>query len=365
MSKQEPSAGTLDETESESAQMDESRGQRSIPGTGSEPERIQQYDDPLLSVRDLHTRFDTDDGTVRAADGVSFEIKEGEILGLVGESGSGKSVTSRSLMDLVPKPGYIPEGKIRFKGEDLLEKSSEELRSVRGNEISMIFQEPMSSLNPVFDIGWQVGEPLRVHRDMSKKASKGRAADLMRQIGIPSAEDRVDDYPHQFSGGMRQRAMIAMALACEPDLLIADEPTTALDVTIEAQILDLLSDLNDELGMAVLLVTHDLAVVAEVCDRVAVMYAGRIVEYGDVETVFQDPRHPYTKGLLDCIPDPRSAEVALDSIEGNVPELHDLPDGCTFADRCPFAVDECKETDPRLREVEENHFTACIWEDPQ
>ena len=345
--------------------IDERGGRRSSPGTGSEAERIRQYDDPLLSVQNLHTRFDTDDGTVRAADGVSFEIEEGEILGLVGESGSGKSITSRSLMNLVPRPGYIPEGDIKFKGESLLEKSSEELRSVRGNEISMIFQEPMSALNPVFDIGWQVGEPLRVHKDMSKKAAKGRAADLMRQIGIPSAEDRVDDYPHQFSGGMRQRAMIAMALACEPDLLIADEPTTALDVTIEAQILDLIDDLNDELGMAVLLVTHDLAVVAEVCDRVAVMYAGRIVEYGEVETVFRDPRHPYTKGLLDCIPDPRKEMVEFDSIEGDVPELHDLPDGCTFADRCPFAVEECEATDPRLREVDDDHFSACIWEDPQ
>ena len=335
-----------------------SGGRRSSPDTGSEAERIRQYDDPLLSVENLHTRFDTDDGTVRAADGVSFEIAEGEILGLVGESGSGKSITSRSLMDLVPKPGYIPEGDIKFKGESLLEKSPEELRSIRGNEISMIFQEPMSALNPVFDIGWQVGEPLRVHREMKKKAAKGRAADLMRQIGIPSAEDRVDDYPHQFSGGMRQRAMIAMALACEPELLIADEPTTALDVTIEAQILDLIDDLNDELGMAVLLVTHDLAVVA-------VMYAGRIVEYGDVETVFQDPRHPYTKGLLDCIPDPRKEMVEFSSIEGDVPELHDLPEGCTFADRCPFAVEECESVDPRLREVDDNHFSACIWEDPQ
>jgi oligopeptide/dipeptide ABC transporter ATP-binding protein len=365
MSNPESVADGLDEAEPGAAQTDEHEGRRSSPGTGSETERIQQYDDPLLSVRNLHTRFDTDDGTVRAADGVSFEIEEGEILGLVGESGSGKSITSRSLMDLVPKPGYIPEGEIRFKGENLLEKSTEELRSIRGNEISMIFQEPMSALNPVFDIGWQVGEPLRVHRDMKKQAARGRAADLMRQIGIPSAEDRIDDYPHQFSGGMRQRAMIAMALACEPDLLIADEPTTALDVTIEAQILDLIDDLNDELGMAVLLVTHDLAVVAEVCDRVAVMYAGRIVEYGDVETVFGDPRHPYTKGLLDCIPDPRSERVAFDSIEGDVPELHDLPDGCTFAERCPYAVEECEEIDPRLREVDDGHFSACIWEDPQ
>ena len=340
-------------------------GPRSEPASEPEHERIRRGDDPLLSVRNLHTRFDTEDGVVRAADGVSFEIDEGEILGLVGESGSGKSVTSRSLMNLVRSPGYLPEGEVLFKGEDVLEKSAEELRRIRGNEMAMIFQEPMSALNPVFDIGWQVGEPLRVHEDMSKGAARARAAELMREIGIPSAEERVDDYPHQFSGGMRQRAMIAMALACEPDLLIADEPTTALDVTIEAQILDLIDDLNDELGMAVLLVTHDLGVVAEVCDRVAVMYAGRIVEYGDVEDVFRDPRHPYTKGLLDCVPDPRTDEAVLDPIEGEVPELHDLPDGCTFAPRCPFAVEECELTDPRLREVDEDHFSACIWEDPR
>ena len=342
-------------------------GERRRTRKGDEPEfdRIERDGDPLLSVRDLHARFDTDAGVVRAADGVSFEVDEGEILGLVGESGSGKSVTSRSLMDLVPSPGYLPEGEIRFKSEDITEKSPEELRRIRGNEIAMIFQEPMSALNPVFDIGWQVGEPLRVHRDLKQKAARARAVELMRRIGIPSAEERVDDYPHQFSGGMRQRAMIAMALACEPDLLIADEPTTALDVTIQAQILDLIGELNEELGMAVLLVTHDLGVVAEVCDRVAVMYAGRIVEYGDIEDVFRDPRHPYTQGLLDCVPDPRREIAGLDPIEGEVPELHDLPDGCTFAPRCPFAVEECERTDPRLREVSEDRFSACVWEDPQ
>ncbi|WP_336036229.1 ABC transporter ATP-binding protein [Halobacterium yunchengense] len=347
------------------ADRERDHGARSTPGSDAEHERIRGGDDPLLSVRDLHTRFDTDEGVVRAADGVSFEIREGEILGLVGESGSGKSVTSRSLLDLVPSPGYVADGEVRFKGEDVLGKSESELRSVRGSEISLVFQEPMSALNPVFDVGWQVGEPLRVHRDLSKDASRSRAAELMREVGIPSAEDRVDDYPHQFSGGMRQRAMIAMALACEPDLLVADEPTTDLDVTIEAQILDLIDDLNDELGMAVLLVTHDLAVVAEVCDRVAVMYAGRIVEYGDVEDVFQDPRHPYTKGLLDCVPDPRADDAELSPIEGDVPELHDLPEGCTFAARCPYAVEDCEQTDPRLRAVDDDHYSACIWEDPQ
>ena len=338
---------------------------RSDPAEVPEWKRISRFDDPLLSVRDLHTRFDTDDGTVRAVDGVSFEIAEGEILGLVGESGCGKSATSRSLIDLVQSPGYVADGEVRFRDESILEKSDEELRQIRGSDVSMIFQEPMSALNPVFDIGWQVGEPLRVHEDMSRDASRRRAAELMRRIGIPSAEERVDDYPHEFSGGMRQRAMIAMALACRPDLLIADEPTTALDVTIEAQILDLIQELNEELGMAVLLITHDLGVIAEVCDRVAVMYAGRIVEYGDVVDVFTDPRHPYTRGLVDCVPDPRESDKSLDPIPGQVPDLSDAPDGCNFAPRCPFAVPDCRETDPRLREVADDHFSACVWEDPR
>jgi oligopeptide/dipeptide ABC transporter ATP-binding protein len=344
---------------------DADRGPRSTPENEPEWRRIRRYEEPLLSVRDLHTRFDTADGEVRAADGVSFEIDEGEILGLVGESGCGKSATSRSLMDLLRPPGYVAEGSVRFRGEDLLEKSDDELRELRGNEISMIFQEPMSALNPVFDIGWQVGEPLRVHQGVSTKESKKRAAELMGEIGIPSAQERVDDYPHQFSGGMRQRAMIAMALANRPDLLIADEPTTALDVTIEAQILELIQELNEEFGMAVLLITHDLGVVAEVCDRVAVMYAGRIVEYGDVESVFTDPRHPYTQGLVDCVPDPRTTSKALDPIGGEVPDLSDPPAGCNFAPRCPFAVEDCREVDPRLREVADDHYSACIWEEPR
>jgi oligopeptide/dipeptide ABC transporter ATP-binding protein len=229
----------------------------------------------------------------------------------------------------------------------------------------MIFQEPMSALNPVFDVGWQVGEPLRIHEDMSKSASRKRAVELMRRVGIPSAEDRVDAFPHQFSGGMRQRAMIAMALACEPDLLVADEPTTSLDVTIEAQILEIIEELNERQNMAVLLITHDLGVVAEVCDRIAVMYAGRIVEYGDVVDVFADPRHPYTKGLLDCVPDPRRQQDSFTPIEGQVPDLSDPPSGCNFADRCPFASAECRETDPRLRTVDDDHYSACIWEDPE
>ncbi|MFB6220315.1 MAG: ABC transporter ATP-binding protein [Halolamina sp.] len=339
-------------------------GPRSSPATAEEHELIAR-EDALLSVENLHTRFDTEGATVRAADGVSFGIDEGEIVGLVGESGSGKSVTSLSLMRLIQDPGYIPQGSINFEGEDLLEKSEEEMRQLRGDRISMVFQEPMSALNPVYDIGWQVGEPLRVHEEMKMDASRQRAVELMRQVGIPSPEDRVEDYPHQFSGGMRQRAMIAMALANEPDLLIADEPTTALDVTIEAQILDLIKELNREIGMAVLLVTHDLGVVAEVCDRVAVMYAGRIVEYADVESLFADPRHPYTKGLLSCVPNPARADQELEPIGGEVPDLSDTPEGCHFAPRCPYAVEECESVDPRLREVDDGHYAACIWEDPQ
>ena len=339
-------------------------GPRSEPADVPEHELIAR-ENPLLSVQNLHTQFNTEEGIVRAADGVSFEIQEGEILGLVGESGSGKSVTSLSLMRLIQNPGYIPEGDIYFEGENLLEKSKEEMRRLRGDRISMIFQEPMTALNPVYDVGWQVGEPLRVHEDQSMSASRQRAVELMRQVGIPSPEDRVEDYPHQFSGGMRQRAMIAMALANEPDLLIADEPTTALDVTIEAQILDLIQELNREIGMAVLLVTHDLGVVAEVCDRVAVMYAGRIVEYADVESLFADPRHPYTKGLLSCVPNPAEADQRLEPIGGDVPDLANTPEGCNFAPRCPFSVEDCTAIDPRLREVAPDHYSACIWEDPQ
>ncbi|RBI59969.1 ABC transporter ATP-binding protein [Halomicrococcus sp. NG-SE-24] len=335
------------------------------PESVSEWELVRRGDDPLLAVDDLHLRFDTSEETVQAVDGVSLEIQEGEIVGLVGESGCGKSVTSLSLMSLVESPGEIHEGSVRFKGEDLLAMSDEELRNLRGSEMGMIFQEPGSALNPVFDVGWQVGEPLRVHQGVSEETSRERAVDLMHEVGIPSPEDRVDDYPHQFSGGMKQRAMISMALANEPDLLIADEPTTALDVTIEAQILDLIQDLNEELGMAVLLITHDLGVVAEVCDRVAVMYAGRIVEYGDIEDVFLDPRHPYTKGLISCVPDPTVTDPNLTPIDGQVPDLADTPDGCNFAPRCPHATEACREEDPRLREVASDHYSACLYEDPQ
>jgi peptide/nickel transport system ATP-binding protein/oligopeptide transport system ATP-binding protein len=324
-----------------------------------------QSETPLLSVRNLQTRFDTEKGKVKAVDGVSFEIDDGEILGIVGESGCGKSVTALSLSQLIQPPGRIHDGSVTFKGESLLEKSAEEMREIRGNEISMIFQEPMKALNPVYNIGWQVGEPLRVHEDMTQSASRNRAVNLLRQVGIPSPESRVDDYPHQFSGGMRQRTMIAMALACEPDLLIADEPTTALDVTIQAQVLGLIEELNTQTGMGVLLITHNLGVIAKLCDRVAVMYAGRIVEYADVETIFEDPRHPYTQGLIDCIPDPRLDGQDVSPIGGEIPNLHELPAGCNFAARCPYATEECKQTDPQLREVGDDHYSACIWDDPQ
>lgn len=339
-------------------------GVYSDPSDQPEHELIARDGDPLLSVQNLRTYFDTEEGTVKADDGVSFEIEEGEILGLVGESGCGKSVTSLSVMRLLKNPGYIDGGQILFRGEDLATKTAEEMRRLRGNGMSMIFQEPMTALNPVFDIGWQVGEPLRIHKEMSRDASESMAVELMRRVGIPSPEDRVDDYPHQFSGGMRQRAMISMALACEPDLLVADEPTTALDVTIQAQILDLIRRLNDRLGMSVLLITHNLGVVAETCDRVAVMYAGRIVEYGTVEEIFNDPRHPYTKGLINAVPDPTRDEQTLSPIDGSVPNLADTPEGCNFAPRCPYATEECQTEDPRLREVDDDHFSACIWEDP-
>lgn len=329
-----------------------------------EVERTSSGDEPLLSVENLHTQFDTDQGIIRATDGVSFEVDKGEILGIVGESGCGKSVTSLSLMGLVDSPGYIADGSVMFDGVDLTELSREELRKYRGKRMSMIFQEPSTAMNPVYNIGWQVGEPLRIHEDIKQSASRSRAVDLMRQVGIPSPEDRVDDYPHQFSGGMLQRAVISMALACEPDLLIADEPTTALDVTIQSQILDIIKELNEELDMSVIIVTHNLGVVAETCDRVAVMYAGRIVEYGTVEEIFNDPRHPYTKGLIGAVPDPTRDGQDLSPIPGTVPNLADTPDGCNFVTRCPYATEECEQVDPRLREVDDEHHSACIFDDP-
>ncbi|MEX2465844.1 MAG: ABC transporter ATP-binding protein, partial [Gemmatimonadota bacterium] len=288
--------------------------------------------EPLLSVRNLRTWFDTDQGVARAVDGVTFDVGAGETVGIVGESGCGKTVTSLSVLGLLPvPPARVLEGSsIRFRGEELVGAKARRLRALRGNEISMIFQEPMSSLNPVYAIGDQISEALRLHKGLGRRAAKTEAIRLLDEVGIEGAERRVDEYPHELSGGMRQRVMIAMALSCAPDLLIADEPTTALDVTIQAQILELLAELRARRGMAVLLITHDLGVVAEVCDRVVVMYAGQVVERGTVQEIFGDPRHPYTRGLLDSLPSVDEPGRRLQPIRGTVPAPTDWPEGCRF-----------------------------------
>jgi peptide/nickel transport system ATP-binding protein len=308
---------------------------------------------PLLEVRDLRTWFHTESGTAKAVDGVSFHVEPGEVLGIVGESGCGKSVTSLSIMQLVPQPpGEIMEGSsIRLRGEELVGAGEKRLRDLRGNDMAMIFQEPMTSLNPVYTAGDQIGEALRLHRALSKREARQRSIEMLRLVGIPSPEVRVDDYPHQLSGGQRQRVMIAMALSCEPDLLIADEPTTALDVTIQAQILELLAELRQRMGMAVILITHDLGVVAEVCDRVVVMYAGQVVEQGTVEQVFRDPRHPYTEGLLQAVPRLGVKQDELAVIPGTVPSPTEWPIGCRFHTRCPYGWDKCVREAPALLET--------------
>jgi oligopeptide/dipeptide ABC transporter ATP-binding protein len=317
--------------------------------------------EPLLEVRELQTHFFTDDGVIRAVDGVSFAIEPGETLAVVGESGSGKSVTSLSILRLVASPpGRIVGGQIKFRGRDLLTLSDAEMRSIRGREISMIFQEPMTSLNPVYTCGEQILEVLMLHEKLDRKTARARTVDLLRLVGIPSPEQRVDEYPHQMSGGMRQRVMIAMALACRPALLIADEPTTALDVTIQAQILDLLKGLRQELGMAVLLITHDLGVVAETADRVAVMYAGQVVEYCDVRPAFRSTRHPYTAGLLASLPKLGAETERLRVIPGNVPNPANFPSGCRFHPRCPIAVERCRNEMPALRDVGGGHLARCF-----
>jgi peptide/nickel transport system ATP-binding protein len=307
----------------------------------------------LLEIRDLVTEFRTEHGPLRAVDGVSFDIPRGKTLGVVGESGCGKSVTALSVMRLIPNPpGRILEGSIRYDGIDLLDLPDEEMRRIRGNKISMIFQEPMTSLNPVFTTGDQVAEAVRLHQGKSKAEALKVAIEMFQLVGIPSPEERVHNYPHQMSGGMRQRVMIAMALACKPDLLIADEPTTALDVTIQAQILDLLSRLQNELGMSILLITHDLGVVAETCDEVVVMYAGKVVERAKTQTLFESPRHHYTAGLLRSVPGFGPAgdatEGRLQEIKGMVPALHELPVGCRYQDRCPAVQSRCREEEPEL-----------------
>ena len=313
----------------------------------------------LLAVEGLRTQFATSGGTVRAVDGLSFAIERGEVLGLVGESGCGKSVTSLSIMRLVPPPGRVTAGRILLDGDDLLDKDAEAMRRVRGARIAMVFQEPMTSLNPVFSIGDQIAAAVRAHEGGGRRAAWERAVEMLDRVQVPSPRERARDYPHQLSGGLRQRAMIAMALAPGPQLLIADEPTTALDVTIQAQILDLLRRLQAERGMAVLLITHDLGVVAELCHRVAIIYAGRIVEMAPVTKIFEEPLHPYTRGLLRCLPHPSRFGQPLSSIEGAPPDLRQEGAGCRFAPRCLLALESCRRDEPRLAERRPGHFVAC------
>ena len=316
----------------------------------------------LLKIRNLHTYFFTDEGIAKAVDGVDLELEEGGTLGVVGESGCGKSVTALSIMRLIPDPpGKVVKGEIVFNGRDLLTLSEAEMRKVRGRSISMIFQEPMTSLNPVFQIGDQISEVLRLHEGMSRRESWNRSVEMLKLVGIPAPERRVSEYPHQLSGGMRQRAMIAMALACSPKLMIADEPTTALDVTIQAQILELVNRLKKEKGMSVILITHNLGVIAETARMVAVMYAGRIVEYTDVRSIFASPEHPYTQGLLKSIPrldEDHSKKEKLEAIPGLVPSLLDLPPGCKFSNRCKYVFERCGE-EPPLLEPAPGHFVRC------
>lgn len=318
--------------------------------------------DILLEVQNLKTRFQTDDGSFYAVDDVSFNVKKGQTLGIVGESGCGKSVTSLSVMRLIQKPGSIESGKVLFKGQNLLDLPDSKMREIRGNEIAMIFQEPMTSLNPVYTIGDQIEEAILLHqKDLNKQQARERAIDMLRIVGIPAPEKRFHEYPHQLSGGMRQRVMIAMAISCNPQLLIADEPTTALDVTIQAQILDLMRNLQKEFNAGMILITHDLGVVAEMCQEVAVMYAGRVVEYGTVEDIFYRPKHHYTKGLLDSIPHFETGHrlESLRTIKGMVPSLYNLPKGCRFADRCPAAQDDCRAVYPTLENLRGIHKVAC------
>ena len=317
--------------------------------------------DPLLEVRDLKVSFRTEDGLVKAVDGVSFNVDQGEVLGIVGESGSGKSVTMLTVVRLIHDPNAVFEGEVLYKGRSLMELSEKEMREVRGREIAMIFQDPMASLNPVYRIGWQIEEQIRAHMPVSKREASRRAVGLLAAVGIPHPEQRVNDYPHQFSGGMRQRAMIALALSCDPDLLIADEPTTALDVTIQAQILELIGRLRHEFRSAVVLITHDMGVIADTAERMLVMYAGRVVEQGTTHDLFYDPQHPYTWGLLGSIPRlDRPKAKRLAAIEGQPPSLIGLPPGCHFAPRCAHAFERCVAEDPQLTaQVGSGHVDAC------
>ncbi|MGQ3480814.1 MULTISPECIES: ABC transporter ATP-binding protein [Paenibacillus] len=315
----------------------------------------------LLEVTNLRTEFKTAAGTIRAVDGVDLSVGKGETLGIVGESGCGKSITSLSIMQLLPKGlGKVAAGEVRFNGENMLEFSERKMRSIRGNEMAMIFQEPMTSLNPVFKIGKQIAESARYHHGVSKHKAKDMAVEMLTKVGIPRPEKVAASYPHELSGGMRQRVMIAMAMVCNPKLLIADEPTTALDVTIQAQILDLMRELQKSEGTSILMITHDLGVVAEMCDRVVIMYAGQVVEETDVKTLFKDPKHPYTQSLLASLPQLNSDQERLASIPGQVPNPLDMPKGCRFAPRCQFAKEICRAEAPELTEVEPGHKSRCL-----
>ena len=314
----------------------------------------------LLEINDLKTYFYSDEGIVKAVDGVNITINKGETVGIVGESGCGKSVTSLSVMRLLhDTPGKVVGGSIMFEGKNLLELSEKEMRKIRGNDISMIFQEPMTSLNPVFKIGDQLEEAVQLHLGYSKNKAREHVLTMLKMVGLPRPEEILKEYPYQLSGGMRQRVMIAMAMACYPKLLIADEPTTALDVTIQAQILDLMRTLRDNSETSIMLITHDLGVVAEMCDKVVVMYAGRVVEVADVETLFENPQPPYTKGLIASVPKLGSGVKKLDSIPGNLPNPQAMPQGCKFAPRCKFAMDKCWETEPGLEVTDEDHSARC------
>lgn len=322
--------------------------------------------DTLLEVKNLRTKYKTDDGVLYPVDDVSFRVKKGQTLGIVGESGCGKSQTALSIMQLIQKPGVIESGEVTFKGQSLLSKTPAEMREILGNQMAMIFQEPMTSLNPVFTVGNQVEESIRLHKkDLSNAQIKERAIEMLKLVGIPAPEKRYSEFPHQLSGGMRQRVMIAMAMSCNPQLLIADEPTTALDVTIQAQILDLMRKVQKEFQAGMILITHDLGVVAEMCQDVLVMYAGKVIEYGTVEDIFYRPRHPYTKGLLNSIPhfETGSRLKSLQTIPGMVPNLLSLPTGCRFQDRCSFATDTCRQKEPQLENLRGSHRVACFNSD--
>ncbi|GAA0372876.1 ABC transporter ATP-binding protein [Bacillus horti] len=318
-----------------------------------------QKHESILEINNLQTSFFTSGGEVKAVDGVTLRVPKGQTLGVVGESGSGKSIMSKSILRLIQKPGKIIGGEILYNGEDLVKKSEKEMQKIRGNQISMIFQEPMTSLNPVYTVGEQIGEALKIHQKLNKKKSIEKSIEMLKLVGIPSPEKRVHQYPFELSGGMRQRVMIAMALACDPDLLIADEPTTALDVTIQAQILELIKDLQDRLKMSVIMITHDLGVVAETCDYVVVMYGGSVVEYTDVRSLFNKPKHPYTVGLLNSLPRHDIDQDELEAIKGSVPSPAEMPKGCRFAPRCPHAQELCFNKYPELTKNDDGSEIRC------